>query len=64
MASQFADNYAAALLLRGRILLAQNNPREAIEFLRRAADLTQLLEYEWTGSKGIKTGRSGNEYSG
>jgi tetratricopeptide (TPR) repeat protein len=47
MASQFADNYAAALLLRGRILLAQDNAREAIEFLQRAADLTQLPEYEW-----------------
>jgi tetratricopeptide (TPR) repeat protein len=48
MASQFAENYAAALLLRGRILLAQNHPREAIEFLQRAADLTQLPEYQWT----------------
>jgi len=48
MASQFADNYAAALLLRGRILLAQDNAREAIEFLQRAADLTQLPEYQWT----------------
>jgi tetratricopeptide (TPR) repeat protein len=48
MASQFADNYAAAFLLRGRISLAQDNAREAIEFLQRAADLTQLPEYEWT----------------
>jgi tetratricopeptide (TPR) repeat protein len=48
MASQFADNYAAALLLRGRILLAEDNPRGAIEFLQPAADLTQLPEYEWT----------------
>jgi tetratricopeptide (TPR) repeat protein len=48
IASQFADNYAAALLLRGRILLAQDNAQEAIEFLQPAAALTQLPEYQWT----------------
>jgi tetratricopeptide (TPR) repeat protein len=48
IASQFANNYAAALLLRGRILLAQDNAQEAIEFLQRAAALTRLPEYEWT----------------
>jgi tetratricopeptide (TPR) repeat protein len=47
MALQFAENYAAALLLRGRILLAQDNAEEAIEFLHPAAALTQLPEYEW-----------------
>jgi tetratricopeptide (TPR) repeat protein len=47
MASQFAENYAAALLLRGRILLAQDNAKKAIEFLEPAAALTQLPEYEW-----------------
>jgi tetratricopeptide (TPR) repeat protein len=59
MASQFADNYAAALLLRGRILLAQDNAREAIEFLQRAADLTELPEYEWTLADALrKAGKS------
>jgi tetratricopeptide (TPR) repeat protein len=48
IASQFAQNYAAALLLRGRILLAQDKVAEAIESLQRAAALTQLPEYEWT----------------
>ena len=48
LAGQFAENYAAALLLRGRILLAQGHPRDAIEFLERAAALTRLPEYEWT----------------
>ena len=33
------ENYAAALLLRGRILLAQGKAEEAIEFLQRAAAL-------------------------
>jgi len=48
VAFQFAQNYAAALLLRGRILLAQGKVEVAIESLQRAADLTQLPEYEWT----------------
>ena len=48
LAGQFAENYAAALLLRGRILLAQDHPQDAIEFLERAAALTRLPEYEWT----------------
>ena len=48
LAGQFVENYAAALLLRGRILLAQDHPQDAIEFLERAAALTQLPEYEWT----------------
>jgi tetratricopeptide (TPR) repeat protein len=48
IALQFADNYAAALLLRGRILLAQGKAEEAIEFLQRAAALSRLPEYEWT----------------
>lgn len=48
IACQFAENYAAALLLRGRILLAQHNAQDAIEFLERAAALTRLPEYEWT----------------
>src|ERR1700722_3512965 len=48
IASQFTGNYAAALLLRGRILLAQNRAQEAIESLKPAAALTQLPEYQWT----------------
>jgi tetratricopeptide (TPR) repeat protein len=48
MASQFAENYAAAFLLRGRILLAQDNAQEAVEFLQRAGALNRIHEYEWT----------------
>jgi tetratricopeptide (TPR) repeat protein len=47
-ALQFAENYAAAFLLRGRILLGQGKAEEAIESLQRAAALTRLPEYEWT----------------
>ena len=48
IAFQFAQNYAAALLLRGRVLLVQGKVEEAIESLQRAAALTRLPEYEWT----------------
>jgi tetratricopeptide (TPR) repeat protein len=48
VAFEFAENYPAALLLRGRILLTQNIAEEAIDFLQRAAALTRLPEYEWT----------------
>jgi tetratricopeptide (TPR) repeat protein len=46
-ALQFAEDYPPALLLRGRILLAQGKALEAIESLRPATALTSLPEYEW-----------------
>ena len=48
MALQLVENYAAALLLRGRVLLAQGKLAEAIEFLQRAAICNPLPEYQWT----------------
>jgi tetratricopeptide (TPR) repeat protein len=47
IALQFAENYAAALLLRGRILLAQGKALAAIDSLQRAATLASLPEYQW-----------------
>ena len=53
-ASQMADaslrsvpDYAAALLVRGRIQLARKKPAEAVETLTRAARLNPLPEYQW-----------------
>ena len=43
----FADNYPPALLLRGRVLLAEGRPSEALESLRQAATLNPLPEYQW-----------------
>jgi len=40
--------YAAALLMRGRILLADNKPTEAVAVLRPAAEKSPLPEYLWT----------------
>jgi tetratricopeptide (TPR) repeat protein len=47
IALQFTENCAPALLLHGRILLAQNKASAAIESLRRAAALASLPEYQW-----------------
>jgi tetratricopeptide (TPR) repeat protein len=53
-AGQMADaslravpDYAAALLARGRIQLAQQKPAEAVDALTRAAGLHPLPEYQW-----------------
>ena len=53
-AGQMADaslrtvpDYAAALLARGRIQLAQKKPVDAVETLTRAARLNPLPEYQW-----------------
>ena len=46
-ALQYQPEYAAALLARGRVLLAMKRPAESIEPLRRAATLNPLPEYEW-----------------
>ncbi len=70
VALQFAKNYAAALLLRGRIQLGQGKAKEAIESLQRSADLTRLPEYEWTLADALReagrtrSGRRGREQSG
>jgi tetratricopeptide (TPR) repeat protein len=48
MALQLVENYAAALLLQGRVLLAQGKVPEAIDSLQRAAIQSPLPEYQWT----------------
>jgi tetratricopeptide (TPR) repeat protein len=60
-ARQFADmalalqsDYAPALLVQGRILLAQNRPAEAADALTRAAALNPLPEYEWVLSEALR----------
>ena len=44
---QDVPDYAAALLARGRIQLAQKKPVDAVETLTRAARLNPLPEYQW-----------------
>jgi tetratricopeptide (TPR) repeat protein len=44
---QYAPDYAAALLARGRIQLAEQKPANAAVTLERAARLNPLPEYQW-----------------
>ena len=47
-ALDFLPNYPAALLVRGRALLAKGEFDQAVETLRRAAQLNPLPDYLWT----------------
>jgi tetratricopeptide (TPR) repeat protein len=53
-ALQMQSNYAPALLARGRVLLAENNTREAVATLERAVDLNPLPEYLWTLAEALR----------
>ena len=46
-ALSYEPEYAAALLAKGRILLAEKNRSEALTALTRAASLNPLPEYQW-----------------
>jgi tetratricopeptide (TPR) repeat protein len=46
-AVELLPGYPPALLARGRLLLAQGLAREAVEPLRRAAEMVPLPEYQW-----------------
>jgi tetratricopeptide (TPR) repeat protein len=46
-ALSFQTNYPPALLLRGKMLLADGKPAEAVKSLRAAAQFNPLPEYEW-----------------
>jgi tetratricopeptide (TPR) repeat protein len=47
-ALRLQPEYAPALLARGRVLLAEDKPADAIAALERAAELNPLPEYLWT----------------
>ncbi len=47
LATQFVPDYAAAQLVRGRVLLAEGKPAEAGDVLRPAAEKSPLPEYLW-----------------
>ena len=50
----FQQNYAPALLLSGRLLLADGNTAQAIDILQRAAQLNPLPEYQWVLSDALR----------
>jgi tetratricopeptide (TPR) repeat protein len=57
------NNYAPTLLLRGKMLLAQNRFREAVDALQNAATLNPLPEYQWTLAEALRAAGRENEAS-
>jgi tetratricopeptide (TPR) repeat protein len=57
----FQEDYAPALLLSGRLLLAEGNAPEAINILKRAAQLNPLPEYQWVLSEALRAGGQAEE---
>src|SRR5882724_249808 len=63
-AVSFQSNYAPTLLLRGKMLLAQNKFDEAAEALQKAAKLNPLPEYQWALADALRAaGRPESEAS-
>jgi tetratricopeptide (TPR) repeat protein len=58
------SNYAPTLLLKGKMLLAQNRFREAVDALLDATKLNPLPEYQWTLAEALRVGGRENEASG
>lgn len=54
-ALKLQPDYASALLIQGRILLASNQPSDALDVLRRAARLHPLPEYQWTLADALRS---------
>jgi len=52
---QYIPEYAAALLVRGRIALARSQTRDAVGTLTRAAQLNPAPEYQWTLADALRT---------
>ena len=53
-ALQYQTNYPPALLLQGRIRLAEGNNAEAIKVLQVAAERNPLPEYQWTLAEALR----------
>jgi tetratricopeptide (TPR) repeat protein len=58
------NNYAPTLLLKGKMLLAQNRFRESVDALQDAAKVNPLPEYQWTLSEALRAAGRENEASG
>jgi len=55
------NNYAPTLLLKGKILLAQNRLSEAVDALQNAAKLNPLPEYQWALAEALRAAGGENE---
>jgi tetratricopeptide (TPR) repeat protein len=61
LALDLQKDYPPALLLRGRLLLAQENPGAAVEPLQRAAEINPLPDYQWTLAEALQASGRGEE---
>lgn len=61
LATQYVPDYAAALLMRGRILMAQGKSAEAVPALEKAADKSPLPEYLWTLADALRAEKKSGE---
>ncbi len=63
-ALSFQSNYPPTLLLQGKILLAKNRFREAVDALQSATKLNPLPEYQWTLAEALRAAGRENDASG
>jgi tetratricopeptide (TPR) repeat protein len=63
LALTFQRNYAPALLLKGKMLLAQNRFREAVDALQKAVKLNPLPESHWTLAEALRAAGRESEAS-
>ncbi len=54
VALDYQKDYAPALLMRGRLLLAQGKTSEAVSALQRATQFNPLPDYEWTLAEALR----------
>jgi tetratricopeptide (TPR) repeat protein len=57
------NNYPPTLLLKGKILLAQNRLNDAVDALRNAVKLNPIPEYQWTLAEALRVAGKENEAS-
>jgi tetratricopeptide (TPR) repeat protein len=62
-ALEFQSDYPPALLLGGRMLLAQGKPEEAVQPLKRAVERNPLPEYQWALAEALRAAGRDNEAS-
>jgi tetratricopeptide (TPR) repeat protein len=62
-ALSFEPEYAAALLAHGRVLLATGRPVDAVDALKRAANLNPLPEYQWALADALRRSGLGSDAS-
>jgi tetratricopeptide (TPR) repeat protein len=60
-ALELRPDYPPALLLRGKLLLAEENPEEAISNLERAVQQNPLPEYQWALAEALRADGRENE---